>query len=229
MNRKHVFIEGEYYHLYNRGVDKRRTFIDVHDYHRFMLLLYFCNSVEPANLQKVFREGSTFTRFTDIFKLPKGEPLVAIGAWCLMPNHFHLLVKEISENGITKFMQKITTGYTMYFNQKYERSGSLFQGRFKSEHSDNDNYLKYLFSYIHLNPVKLIAGESKWKDVGIKNRDKAKKFLEKYEYSSFNNYTGNHSYEKIISKEEFPRYFADTKEFMEEMLEWLTFNAVKVL
>lgn len=224
MIRKHDnFAPNEYYHIYNRGVDKRIVFKDVHDYHRFMLLLYFCNSSERVDLQKIFREGSTFTSFTEIFDLPKGKPLVAIGAWCLMPNHFHLIMKEISGKGIIKFMQKLTTGYAMYFNKKYERGGSLFQGKFKSEHASEDSYLKYLFSYIHLNPVKLIPGESKWKEVGIKNLDKAKNFLAKYEYSNFNNYANNkYKYEKIIDKKGFPEYFPDIQDLIKEITEWLS-------
>ena len=225
MIRKHAFVPDEYYHLYNRGVDKRIVFIDSHDYHRFMLLLYFCNSKDPVDMQKVFREGSTFTEFSDIFKFPRGKPLVAIGAWCLMPNHFHLLIKQMSENGIIKFMQKVTTGYSMYFNQKYNRTGSLFQGKFKSENPNTDNYLKYLYSYIHLNPVKLIYGESKWKEDGIKDLKKTQEFLKKYEYSSLGNYINDkYKYEDIINKREFPEYFVNTNESIKEIAEWLTFN-----
>lgn len=234
MNRKHAFVPDEYYHLYNRGVDKRIIFFDTHDYHRFMLLLYFCNSRESADLQKVFRECPAQTEFSDIFKFAKGKPLVAIGAWCLMPNHFHILIREVSEKGIIKFMQKLTTGYSMYFNKKYDRTGSLFQGKFKSENPNNDNYLKYLFSYIHLNPVKLIPGESKWKENGLKNKIKTQKFLDNYEYSSLNNYVKTeYKYENIINKKEFPEYFLSAKESNQEISEWLNYGdpnleAVKV-
>lgn len=122
-------------------------------------------------------------------------------------------------------MQKLTTGYSMYFNQKYNRTGSLFQGKFKSQNPNNDNYLKYLFSYIHLNPVKLISGESKWKENGIKNLNGAQKFLEKYEYSSFNNYMNDkYKYENIINKKEFPGYFSSVDELIKEIMEWLNFS-----
>ena len=91
-----------------------------------------------------------------------------------MPNHFHILVKEKIENGISKFMGKLTTGYSMYFNKRYDRTGSLFQGVFKSVHADSDEYLKYLFAYIHLNPIKLINPE--WKENGIKDKNRANAF-----------------------------------------------------
>ncbi len=220
MRRSHTFSIGEFYHLYNRGTDKREIFLDVHDYHRFILLLYFCNTRNPINLGEEFRRGRSFA---ELFEMNRGEPLVAIGAWCLMPNHIHLLVKEIFEGGMTIFMRKVMTGYSMYFNIKYKRTGNLFQGRFKSEHAETDVYLKYLFSYIHLNPIKLIPGESEWKNSGIKNIDEAKDFLSKYEYSSLASYINDsHRYKKIIAKDQFPEYFPTGEVIWNEILEWLT-------
>ncbi|MFA6274006.1 MAG: transposase [Candidatus Paceibacterota bacterium] len=221
MLRKHTFSIEEYYHLYNRGTDKREIFLDVHDYHRFIILLYLCNSDQPVSLEKLFRQGRSFT---ELFTINRGNPIVSIGAWILMPNHFHILIKEITENGIATFMRKVMTGYSMYFNKKYNRNGNLFQGRFKSEHANNDEYLKYLFSYIHLNPVKLISGESNWKENGIKDIKKAKEFLSQYEYSSLQDYLDqNKRYKNIISKKEFPEYFSKTKDIWNELLEWLNF------
>lgn len=221
MNRKHIFSIGEFYHGYNRGVEKRVIFNDYKDYSRFIQLLYICNSREPVNMREVFRKGETLV---NIFEIKDRNPLVAIGAWCLMPNHFHLLLKEVSENGISKFMQKLTTAYTMYFNKKYNRTGSLFQGVFKTEHITEDRYLKYLFSYIHLNPVKLIPGESKWKEIGIKDIKKVEELLKNYEYSSFLDFLDkSRIYKKIINHNKFPNYFLNTKEAVAEINEWLTF------
>lgn len=219
MERKVPLIEGECFHIYNRGVDKRIIFQDIHDYHRFIMLLYLCNSVEAVDLQKLFREGRSFA---DMFKVPRKALLVEIGAWVLMPNHFHLALKVKTDGGLTLFMKKLCTGYSVYINKKYERSGSLFQGRYKAEHVSDDRYLKYLFSYIHLNPVKLISGEEKWKDVGLKDEKNAINFINKYEYSSFPDYLGNQrSYGSIIQK----KYFSDTTIDFEEMIkdtfEWL--------
>ena len=220
MNRKHVFTLDEYYHIYNRGVEKRIVFQNTYDYHRFMLLLYFCNSNQPVDMEKVFREGRAFA---DMLETEKGKSLVAIGAWCLMPNHFHILIKEISENGITEFMRKVTTGYSMYFNKKYKRTGTLFEGKFKSEHVNNEHFFKYIFSYIHLNPVKLVHGESKWKESGIKDNKKVENFLKNYSYSSFINYMdSNTKYENILAKKNFPDYFLDINEHLEDMKDWLS-------
>ena len=127
------------------------------------------------------------------------------------------------EGGISKFMSKLTTGYSMYFNKKYERKGSLFQGVFQAQHADSDNYLKYLFSYIHLNPVKLI--QSDWKENGIEDIDGAKKYLNDYKYSSFIDYTGNKREENnILNMKAFPGYFESTEDFENNIFDWLEFN-----
>jgi len=221
MLRKHIFSIGEYYHLYNRGTDKRKLFLDIHDYHRFIMLLYLCNSDQPVDLQKLFREGRSFT---ELFTIDRGNPIVSIGAWVLMPNHFHILAKETTENGIAIFMRKVMTGYSMYFNKKHVRNGNLFQGRFKSEHANRDEYLKYLFSYIHLNPMKLIHGESNWKENGVKDIKKVKGSLLKYEYSSLQSYLEkNKKYQNIILTKEFPEYFSNLKDFQEELSDWINF------
>ena len=149
------------------------------------------------------------------------ENLVDIGSYCLMPNHFHILVHERAEGGISKFMQKLSTAYSMYFNTKYERTGVLFEGRFKAQHANTDNYLKYLFAYIHLNPVKLI--DSQWKENGIIDRAKAQRYLKTYRFSSYLDYLGKKRPENmILNKDVFPEYFENFSEFRDFIDEWLT-------
>jgi putative transposase len=217
MFRKINFAPDNYYHIYNRGTDKRTIFLDKSDYLRFLTLLYICNTTEPIRLGNLQRteQGQSLLN-------PRKETLVDIGAYCLMPNHFHLLLKEKSETGIPVFMQKIGTAYAMYFNKKNERSGNLFQGRFKAELADTDNYLKYLFAYIHLNPIKLI--EPTWREEGIKNSDRATDFLNGYEWSSYKFYTGKKSTDFILNKEKFPNYFENFKEFDDFIKEWLNYQ-----
>lgn len=217
---------GEYYHIYNRGVDKRIIFEKHNDYERFINLLFACNGSNNLNLRDdtSIPKGLTF----GMFEFDRGKPLVAIGAYCLMPNHFHLILKETKENGISKFMQKLSTAYTMYFNQKNERSGALFQGTFKSEWLDTDMYLRYLFSYIHLNPIKLI--DPKWKETGIADKNVAKKYLETYVYSSYLDYSPDvkkREISRILKKESFPAYFVNKVSFERHIDDWLDFNNPK--
>lgn len=212
--RKTSFAINEHYHIYNRGNSKQTIFRDSADYNHFIKMLYLCNSIRNIVNRDITKNSYDYER---------EKTLVYIGAYCLMPNHFHLLIKEKMENGISKFMQKISTAYSMYFNKKYKRTGGLFEGKFKSQHINNDRYMKYLFSYIHLNPIKLI--EPKWKDKGIKNKRKAIEFLGKYLHSSYLDYLEeNRLRSKIINKENFPQYFPSKNSFEEEILDWLKYK-----
>lgn len=221
MSRKIIFSFGENYHIYNRGNDKRITFQNKTDYDRFIALLYLCNSAKNIKLSDYPR-----VKLEKLLDIKRGETLVDIGAYCLMPNHFHLLVHEKIENGISKFVQKLLTAYTMYFNKKNERTGPLFSGAFKAIHANEDPYLKYLFSYIHLNPIKLI--EPLWKENGIKDKRRANSFLKSYNYSSFLDFTGKQRKEGVIlNKKRFPEYFENFKEFKNFIENWLAFSDVK--
>jgi putative transposase len=215
MSRNITISLGEYYHVYNRGVEKRKIFMDDGDHDRFVKLLYTANSTTPVHLSNY--QGLS------LLDIPKGEEIVDIGAWCIMPNHFHLLLKEKIQGGVSIFMKKLLTGYSMYFNTKYHRRGTLFEGPFGAKHLDSDEYLKYQLAYIHLNPLGII--DSGWKEKKIGDFDKGLQFLQSYKYSSFLDYFGGDRLEnKILNKSAFPEYFRDKKEFSEMIDEWMNFE-----
>ena len=215
--RKQSFALDEFYHLYNRGNSKQVIFRGKKDYERFTALLYGINTDERFNFYNQ-------SEHTDIYSQKQQSHLVYIGAYCLMPNHFHLLITPAVENGVSLFMQKLLTAYVMYFNKRYKRTGSLFEGKFKSEHAGTDRYLKYLFAYIHLNPVKLIF--PKWKEKGIPNKKQALDYLRTYNYSSLLNYLGNIRIENtILHPKKFPRYFGTPKDSINELTDWLSYPA----
>ncbi|HUC88824.1 MAG TPA: transposase [Candidatus Paceibacterota bacterium] len=214
MLRKDSFITGEYYHIYNRGIDKRVIFKLERDFERFKMLLYIANNKEAIkldNLINILHKG-----YEEIMILNKSEPLVSIGAWCLMNNHFHILVKQEVDGGITKFMRKIGVGYSMFFNKKYQRQGALFGGLFKSKCiKADDNYMRQLFAYIHLNvlDIKFSGWEKQDKDKD-KNNKEMKDFLETYRYSSYQDYIGTDRIESnILNKKAFPDYFQSQQSF----------------
>ena len=217
MNRRIVFAPGEYYHLYNRGVEKRSIFENDEDRERFLTLLYLSNNTKPFVMRDLQKSGH---EFNDIFDIAR-EPIVALGAYCLMDNHFHILVKEIEEGGITIFMKRLMTGYTMYFNRKHKRVGPLFQGTFKAEHASDDEYLKYLYAYIHLNPAKI--SHENWRTQSGKRLEE---MVKEYPYSSFTDYQkpGSRKHGNIMTPNEFPDYFENSKQFVEYHDEWLNFN-----
>ena len=214
--RKKPFVPNEYYHIYNRGNSKQKIFHDQEDYFRFIGLLYACNSVNNFRIYGLNERESPYD-------FERCVLLVDIGAYCLMPNHFHILITQTEKGNISKFMQKVTTAYVMYYNKKYERTGSLFEGKFKSEHANNDRYLKYLFSYIHLNPIKLI--DKNWKENGVSNKKEALDFLSQYQYSSYVDCLGKERIQnKILNQKVFPNYFPTKKEFSKEIFEWVSFD-----
>jgi putative transposase len=214
--RKKAFVAEEYYHLYNRGNSKQKIFHDSQDYNHFVSLLYACNSVNNFRTYGLNKEESPYD-------FERGLLLVNIGAYCLMPNHFHILITQTEKGDISKFMQKLSTAYVMYYNKKYKRTGGLFEGKFKAEHLHRDPYLKYIFSYIHLNPVKLI--DKHWKEKGIKNKKAALSYLSAYKYSSYLDYIGKERIQnKILNIKSFPKYFPTQKEFSKEIFEWISFN-----
>lgn len=214
--RKVSFASGEYYHLYNRGNSKQKIFHDKQDYARFIDLLYVCNS---ENNFRIF----DLNKNKNFYDFERDTKIVSVGAYCLMPNHFHLLITEKEDGGISRFMQKISTAYVMYYNKKYKRTGGLFEGKFKSEHTNTDRYLKYLFSYIHLNPVNLI--DKDWKERGIRNKKEALDYLRQYLHSSFLDYLGTQRIQnKILDRTDFPNYFPKKESFLREIFDWLNYK-----
>jgi putative transposase len=133
------FIPEAYYHVYNRGVEKRVIFLDDQDYTVFLGLL------------KKYLTGQNTSK-SNRHKFENLGGQVKLLAYCLMPNHFHLLFYQLSEDAITKLMRRVITGYAMYFNDRYGRVGSLFQGRYKASQITADAYLHHISRYIHLNP-----------------------------------------------------------------------------
>jgi len=211
------FVPSEYYHIYNRGNSKQRIFLCKKDYERFLALLYVANTDERFNFYDLKKSA-------DVFSYIIHNPLVAIGAYCLMPNHFHILITPLSEEGLSKFMQKLSTAYSMYFNEKYKRTGSLFEGKFKAQLVQTDRQLKYTFSYIHLNPVKII--DSKWKENGIKNLRTTFTYLRTYPYSSLLDYLQKERKEGLVlSTSAFPQYFNSGQVIEQEIIEWLSYGS----
>ena len=133
--------------------------------------------------------------------MSRKAPLVAIGGYCLMPNHIHLLLREIVDGGISKFMHKVGTGYTMYFNILHQRVGNLFVKPFRSKHIGDDTYLQHASSYLHLNPAELF--EAGWKHGVVTNMHALETRIREYRYSSLPDFYGSDRPESAILDQEF--------------------------
>ena len=221
--RRPQFAKDLIYHVFNRGVDGRNVFLDDQDYYRIIHSLFEFNDEEPVlNVNYYFDHNH---KIMGIGKRPARKDrkprkmLVKVLLFTLMPNHFHLLLKQKAQKGIVKFMQKMGTGYTNYFNMKnmkYEREGALFQGKFKAVLIENNEQLQYIPQYIHLNPLKLIYGSR----TPIDWRKKFK-FLEEYRWSSFQDYIGKKNFPSLTQKEFLLDIFNGEKNYKKHSIECL--------
>ena len=213
--RREILTNNQFYHVYNRGVDKRRIFLDDKDRFRFIHDLFEFN--DSNMVPNVFYHLNR-TSEVAIERKPRNI-LVEIIAFCLMPNHYHLLLKQRQEKGISLFLQKLGAGYSRYFNERHQRSGVLFQGTFRAIHIASDEYLSHLTRYIHLNPLDLKFPD--WKNRGIENRTAVSLFLNQYRWSSYPDYIGKKNFPSVTSREFVIGYFNESqKEYEEFVLEW---------
>ncbi len=165
--RKVKFVNGEYYHIFNRGVDKRPVFIEQYDFQRFFQGMKEFNNIDPIG--SIYE--NSFRKNADQLGISK---LVSFACYCLNPNHYHFVIKQLTEQGVEKFMHRLGIGYTKYFNKKYERNGFLFQGPFKAIYINTNEYLLHLSAYVNLNEKVHELGngvsKSSWNEY-IKNID----------------------------------------------------------
>ncbi|MCX6755486.1 MAG: transposase [Candidatus Nomurabacteria bacterium] len=188
MKSKNIAPE-EYYHIYNRGMQKQPIFENDSDRLRFLfLILTFQGKELIKNISREVKQNvqsSTLHISKETTKNVAQNRQVELVSFCLMPNHFHLIVKEKEEGGIAKYMQRILTSYTKYFNKKYNKSGHLFQGSYKSILIEDDRQLMHLSAYIHKNPSEI---------KGWKNKE------DKYYWSSYNDYIYENRWDELLSQ-----------------------------
>lgn len=206
--QKPKFVENEIYHIYNRGVEKRNVFMNDKDYFRFIHDLFEFND-ENQTLNMTYYFNSQTMEVEPQYLKKDREPrkmLIEILAFVLMPNHFHLLLRQKRKNGIVKFMHKIGTGYTMYFNKKHERVGGLFQGRFKAVLIKDEAHFIHLPFYIHTNPLRGSAPIDS---------------LENYRWSSYLDYIGKKNFPSITSRNFISGLFGGEKKYKKATEEWI--------
>ena len=203
--RKQQFVNNDVYHIILRGIDDNLIFKNKNDYYRGVFSIYEFNTVKPITIR--FQRKARSKIKQKIKELNRGpssvkderDRLIDLLAFCFMPNHIHLLIRQIKGEGIIKFMRKLGTGYGGYFNRKYNRKGYVFQNRFSAVHIKSNSQLKTVFVYIHSNPISCI--EPKWKEKGIKNPRKVIKFLEEYKWSSYSDYVSKNNFPSVTERE----------------------------
>lgn len=214
-------VAGNIYHVLNRGVDKRKIFLDDKDHFRFIHDLFEFNDIKPANnnLNYYFRNNSTDVARPYIKLMEPRELLVEILAFCLMPNHYHLLIRPLFNDGLFRFMKKLNTGYAKYFNEKYKRVGALFEGRYKSIIIKDESHFIHLPYYIHFNPLDLATPE--WREGELKDYKKAINFLDNYRWSSHFDYSGKKNFPSVTQREFLMKFFGGSQEYEDSIKKWL--------
>lgn len=193
-------VNNEIYHVFNRGSEKRLTFLQSRDYKRFLQTLYYYQFSGSKPKFSNFAKSSLYK-----INENKHAKLIEVLCYCLMPNHFHILIRQLTNGGISNFISQLSNSYTKYFNVKNKRVGALFQGRFKSVLVENDEQLVHVSRYIHLNPV--VAGLVK--NIAI------------YPWSSYSEYVASNRW--ICSTNKILNYcpsINDYKTFLEDQIEY---------
>lgn len=198
--RKTIFVKDEFYHVFNRGIECRPTFTSKREYDRAILTANFYRFQHPPlRLSKALLLKSE-ERESFFLKLKKeGKAMVEIVSFCLMPNHFHFLLKQCLENGLPKFLSNFTNSYTRYFDTKHKRIGPLFQGTFKAVHIETEEQQIHVSRYIHINPVSSFV---------IKEKE-----LDSYPWSSLPEFLGEEK-EEICNKEIILSHFSSKEKYL---------------
>ena len=178
----------EILHVCNRGVDKRTVFLDDSDKLRFIHDMFAFNDSDPtANYAQPGRHNEH-----------SRDCLVSIHAYCLMPNHYHLLLSALVDDGVSLFMKKLNGGYSKYFNERYARTGALWQGRYRRTYVERDAHMLYIPYYIHLNPLDLTHPE--WRTGSVRKADQALAALKAYRWSSHLDYSGIKNFPSLLDR-----------------------------
>lgn len=215
MNRKEKLITGQFYHVYNRGVEKRVIYSSFKDYQRFKTLIFHYLITN----KKFTDENPEITALTKVAldrSLAEGfKKKVEVLAYCLMPNHFHIMIKQLTDRGVSEYMHRVITSYTKYFNKKYDRVGPLLQGPFRYKRIESEGQLIYVSKYIHRNPIESSKNHLSWNHVLT------------YRWSSLPSYQLNS--EELLFKEPVLNSFTSIKSYLSFLKESFEDNQVNEL
>ncbi len=205
------------YHVYNRGTRRANIFEDDYDRMRFLMLMFLSNHKKTNRLKfKDFKASEIFA-----MERSNNDMYCEIGAYCLLDNHYHFLLREKEEGGISKFLMRLQNAYTKYYNGRHLNSGAVFQGGFKSKHVDTDRYYRYLITYIHLNPI----WKHEYEQVAMSGDSEKKENMFKkavnYNYSSLHDLVFGTKFQRVILEiANFP--FLDQHQVLvEDLKEWI--------
>ncbi|MBU4351337.1 transposase [Candidatus Parcubacteria bacterium] len=222
--RKRNFVNEEIHHVILKRIGNELLFRDTDDYYRGVFSIYEFNTSKPTEIY--IRRRARIAEKKKVggptSHVDERKKLVKVLAFALMPNHIHLLLKQLKDNGITNFVKKIGSGYPLYFRKKHNQTdkGYFFKGRFASIHVKSDSQLIAAFAYIHTNPLSLI--EPGWKGGKVKNPRKAIEFLEKkYRWSSHQDYLGKKNFPSVTDRDFLLKTIGGQEKAREIVNDWI--------
>lgn len=210
------------WHALNHSIEGRNLYLDTQDYARFVHNLYEFNDSNPADNHWRHFDPSGMKGFVNLSSRGGRKLLIDIHGWVLMKDHYHLLLSERVENGISLFLRKLNVGYANYVNERYERKGTLFRGRTKKILIERDAHFLYILHYIHLNPLDYLLDAKKWRlrsKSGIRNVGEALKYIDSYRWSSYLDYIGKKNFPSILTTSLFKDALGDYHDSLTEYLE----------
>ena len=220
--RKEKFIPNEYYHIYNRTIMNVPVFKDGQNAKRIKQSMLFANSTISSKIFQFLRdnEKQSEIKFIEAMNmLTKGEKLVDILCYAIMPDHYHMLIKERVDGGIINFVRKCDISITKYINTRNKRRGPIFESLFRSKHIDSNKYLTHLSTYIHLNPLDIISGKE-WRNHKLENWSKIRKKIIDYPWSSLKFFL-EEKFDPIVSGEKvILEQFKNKKDYESFLCEW---------
>lgn len=231
MNKRPQLINNEIYHISSRAVGDTVIFKDQNDLYRGVYSIYEFNDKNPVEIWEKRRLRMNFKKRQAYFEkvgrptsqfLDSRDRFVDVFAFSLMPNHFHLILKQAKDNGVSEFMKKVNGGYAKFFNEKYHRKGHLFN-KFYPVHIKDDDQLKNAFTYVHTNRISLI--EPKWKENGIKDVEKVKKYLENDKWHSYPDYLGKKNFPSVTERDFYLKVMEGAEGCRAEVDNWITHKA----
>lgn len=231
MFRKEKFAPGEYYHIYNRTIFNTPLFKDKSNCNKLIQAFLLANSTK-ASEAFLFLRNNKNASIEDALEITKnGKKLADVICYAIMPDHYHLLLREKLEGGITSFIHRCNISVAKYINTKMDRRGPLFESLFRSKHIATNNYLLHLSLYIHLNPLDFLVGKQ-WRKHGLQNWNQIRNKLVNYHYSSIKSFLSKNCNDKIISGTEIIKgQFKNKKEYESFLREWSeeTFDSINDL
>ena len=210
-------ITGEYYHVFDRGVSRETIFLDEFDYRRFYESLFLFNNTNYEHPGGRGLDRDVLLAAHEAY-LHDRDPYVKISSFCLIPNHFHLMIQPLKEDGAAKFFHKLLKGYARYFNLRHGRSGHLFENAYQAVHIENEAHFVHIPRYIHLNALD--TTDLNWRDGQMTDWAKASNYLESYRWSSHGIYSGKDQELPVIDEEIVAQLFSDPSEYEKFLKDW---------